>query len=240
MSKSSAAPGPHRLATGQITHATSERNLEKILECGSIRPRGRRKGNWNHTVKSNSDTVYLSCAYAAAFAHNACDDREKDGRWAFISFDVAKLYVGNLIADEDAVEQARRGHDAFGGLSMEERTEIYKKICARRRGQLWEESLKVMGTCGHIGAVPVSAACRITLFDYAKDYSLAMALFDHTPSVMLYQVSGEKLTNESRWLAGLDDEYKISQFDQVMGDLTGSNRFLEAMRNSGHLREVVR
>jgi hypothetical protein len=67
-----------------------------------------------------------------------------------------------------------------------------------------------------------------------------MALFDHTPSVILYQIYAEKLTNESRWLAGLDEVYQKSQWDVAFQALTGDAGLVDRLAASAGLRETVR
>ncbi|MGW8177299.1 MAG: hypothetical protein ACWGQW_00660, partial [bacterium] len=60
----------------KLYHGTSARVARKAGQQG-LKPRGKRKSNWD--VPSRSDLVYLTLAYAAYFAAVASKPKEKWG-----------------------------------------------------------------------------------------------------------------------------------------------------------------
>ena len=107
----------------RLYHGTAERFLRPILSEG-IKPRGRKKGNWKHTVESNPHAVYLTNAYPLHFAANVANEKEK---LAVIEVDTSRLHLLDIVPDEDFMEQATRngngpapaGHRIASGCSCD-------------------------------------------------------------------------------------------------------------------------
>lgn len=152
-----------------LYHGTSERVWRAIQAAGAVQPRNMTgASNWCHTIKSRPDAVYLTDTYAPYFAIGSLDadiDLDKPGaRIAIIEFDTAAI-VANLVPDEDALEQSSRT-GKVGKLKMRQRTERYRARLHTYIGtERWRESLAYLGTCAHIGPIPLTAVKRVALID---------------------------------------------------------------------------
>jgi hypothetical protein len=91
----------------KLYHGTAERHLPAILRDG-LKPRGKRKGNWSHSIESNADAIYLTNAYALYFAHSATDPKDNGDRSVVLEIDTSKLDSFWLVPDEDWLEQVSR------------------------------------------------------------------------------------------------------------------------------------
>ena len=110
----------------KLYHGTSERHLKRILKEGILpRVSSQNEGNWNHTVESATDRVYLTKGYAPYFANCAAEENE---RWVIIEVDKDKLvgmesaFLGitqdsihnrvweRFFPDEDYIENMLRGN----------------------------------------------------------------------------------------------------------------------------------
>src|SRR5262245_7314903 len=130
----------------KLYHGTAERHLHKILKDG-IRPRGAQRGNWKHSVESNPRCVYLTTAYPLHFAGAAVDPNAENDRLTVIEVDTSKLFIGDLLPDEDFLEQAtRKSGPAPIDKDMKYRTRWYRKR-AHEYQQHWVTSIKYLGTC---------------------------------------------------------------------------------------------
>lgn len=183
-----------------LYHGTSERVARLSLSEGLI-PRGSRKGNWNHTVASGKDRVYLTDAYAPYFANAATSGEEDESHaWGIVRLETSLLDTGSLLPDEDFLEQAGRGRDGVTG-TMAQRTRKHRTR-ARRLGPLWSESLRGLGTCAHMGRIPAEAVSAIALFRPASNpYVASMAL---DPSIVLlnYAIMGSRYRALTQWFFG--------------------------------------
>lgn len=73
----------------KLYHGTSERYLDSILKHGLLpRSQSNESGNWDHTVQSADDRVYLTKGYAPYFAFSAVEAGE---RWLILEIDKSKL-----------------------------------------------------------------------------------------------------------------------------------------------------
>lgn len=142
----------------KLYHGTAADYLDAIMRDG-LRPRGKRKGNWQHSVESNPHCVYLTRSYGPYFAMSA---EGKNGA-LIIEIETARLDQFALLPDEDAVEQATRGHDGIEG-SMRYRTKYYRRRMHQfGDGQKWKSSVQVLGTCCHKGAISPWAFTRAVI-----------------------------------------------------------------------------
>ena len=182
-----------------LYHGTAAENVVGILKDG-IRPRGRRQGNWQHTIRSNPSCVYLTSAYAGYFALCASES----GRIGILEVNTDRLDQNNLLPDEDFLEQANRSYDGNKhGRTMKMRTEWYRKH-ARQYQPHWKLSVEKMGTCCYKGMVSPSAITRATTFDGEGRADILMAVADPTITILNYRFCGTRYRAITRWLVGYD------------------------------------
>lgn len=177
----------------KLYHGTSQTALPSIRQHG-LRPRGKRgPTNYKHTIESNPDCVYLTQGYSLYFAINAAkgiDGASILADLAIVEVDTDRVVPENLIPDEDAVEQTNRGKDALPkGWDMEKRTRWYRKRMPLYNDGQWQTSIEALGTCSHLGIVPVTALTRIARLDLRQNIALRFAC-DPTISLMNHQIMG--------------------------------------------------
>jgi hypothetical protein len=177
-----------------LYHGTSEANLEQILKNGII-PRSDNPGNWAHTVNSNEDAVYLSIAYPLHFANQACEAGE---RLVVLEIDTDLIDESLLVSDEDAVEQTLRGRDELpSSWNMEKRTQYYRDRISQYS---YEQSLKALGSCAHLGPIDAQAITRVAYVSLEAFGNMRRCGYDPSISVMAYQVIGETYRKSTIWL----------------------------------------
>src|SRR5690606_28613164 len=145
----------------KLYHGTSAKALVSIQSKGLL-PRlqlskKKRSGNWDHTIRSRSDCVYLTSVYAPYFAINASGD---DNNFVIVEVDTEYLKHDLFLPDEDFIEQATRGHEPKG--SMKERTEYFRDNLFLF-GEHWEDSVKHMGTCCYQDRIDPSSITRAVI-----------------------------------------------------------------------------
>lgn len=181
----------------KLYHGTSVSVLP-AMRSGGIKPRGRRRGNWQHTVSSNAAAVYLTSAYPWHFAAHASRD---DQPGLILEIDVSRLDPRLCCPDEDVLEQAQRGRDDVPG-DLKERTLYYRRI-ARFNPQHFETSLRVMGTAAYYGVVPWTAVTRWAVLDFAHmNPSWCLRCVDSQVSVMSYRFLSHYHESFTRWIFG--------------------------------------
>ena len=187
----------------KLYHGTSESAVTKILSQGFIKPRGKGRGNWKHTVDSNPDAIYLTDAYAIYFAGNAAK-LDKNERLAVIEIDTEKLNPFWMAPDEDFLEQATRkqaGENlAPTNKPMKFRTRWYRKRLLNFTPS-WQLSLEHMGNCTYHNHIPTSAITRIAFIEpdaYAR--MIWMAGLDPMITIMNYRIMGLKYRNSIKQL----------------------------------------
>ncbi len=192
-----------------LAHGTRATALPDIAKVG-LRPRGGKgTNNWQHTVGSNPKAVYLTSAYALYFAQSAA---EIDGDLALIEVN-ARLVEGRLVADEDAVEQVMRERsdqepDHVRNGDLKRRTLYYR---SRAHQYAYMESLKALGTCAHMGTIPVAALGRVVIVPEAVNMRLIMEVgIDPMIHVRGFAVLGAHYEVTQRWLFG--DESTLVAF----------------------------
>lgn len=185
----------------KLYHGTNGAWLDSILRTG-IRPRGSRKGNWEHnSIHSNRKCVYLTDSYAPYFALNAT--RGQEPSCAVIEVDTDRLDDFDLFPDEDFLEQASRNYENGPKGDMKRRTMYYRKRqfeygswlpCASPDGgetTWWEASLKYLGTCSHHGLIPPDAITGAVSWPHRPNIHVAF-VWDPSISLVNQKIMGDR------------------------------------------------
>lgn len=160
----------------KLYHGTSLDAAQAAWAQG-LMPRARTKlarGNWSKHP-SNRQAVYLTDCYPLYFALNAAPDGATTG--AVLEVDTDRLpSPGLLVPDEDVLAQANKLE--ANGLPPEwdlgKRTAHYRKrLKLYQGGKQWQASLKMMGTCAYLGAIPPAAITRMVWVDFDQQPHLA-------------------------------------------------------------------
>lgn len=179
-----------------LYHGTAGLSLDQLLKQG-LQPRGKRKGNFQHTVLSRKDAVYLSHCYAPYFLFAA---RRRMECGLVVEIDSNKIFH-NLVPDEDALEQVGRGHDNIAG-DFKKRTRWYRENLERWADcESWEKSVKALGNCAHLGPIPATAFTRIAVIPFKKNPRLRFD-FDASINLLNHRILGTNYHWRTRWLFG--------------------------------------
>lgn len=153
-----------------LYHGTGYVALQAILKDGFIAPRGQREGNWDPTIPSNPDAVYLTTVYSIFYANGASSNH--DNRLVIIEVDRALLLDSKMAPDEDFLEQAtRKGADPQ--VSTVARVAQYRDRTRREFQAMWPSSLEHLGTCCYFGQIPIAAISRIAIIPRTHPIALA-------------------------------------------------------------------
>ena len=181
----------------KLYHGTTEAAFRAIEAAGAILPR-RKVGvnNWTHTgAPSHPDAVYLTECYAPYFGMTALTDavlaEDPDVRVAVIEIDAARIVAG-LTADEDALEQATRT-GSINKSQLRHRTAVARGRLKKLAGtEAWSDSLAYMGTCAHMGPIPVDAFSRVALVSIRDNPWWAMNAMQPSITRMNYLFCGDE------------------------------------------------
>lgn len=200
-----------------VYHGTS---LERwgVIQRQGLTPRGQHgQSNWTHSIESNPDTIYLTDAYAMHFGLSAvnCTGKKSD-KVVIIEIDT-DLLPGELVPDEDALEQiARQSPEGLPPRwTMQERTRYYRGKVREfaELGLDHEWSMEQLGTMGHIGTIPPAAFTRIAVIDLKKESALAWTYMDCTVLTKNYQILGGYYRALSKLIFGDQWEpYEMHEF----------------------------
>lgn len=189
MSKTSLKPIPQFLY-----HGTNECHLQDIISSG-LQPRASTgTSQWEHTVESRSDMVYLTTAYPLHFAANA----EGEGAPIIVEIDTSFLQSVKLVADEDALALTKDAGDT-AGMSVQERVEYFKKCSHEYPAEI---SLKLLGNCAYHGNIPIEAISRIIKIQVKDAVALIVGGFDPVIAPMNYKFLGREYEQGVQWLMG--------------------------------------
>lgn len=189
----------------KLYHGTSDVFWGRIQEEGLL-PRGSCSvSNWDHSIESNPETIYLTTGYALYFAINAMNfDDENPGKKAVvIEIDSDDLDQSLLVPDEDALEQGTR-KGSLSRLEMLFRTREFRdevKFWATE-GFDWRWSLDKLGTCGHVGPIPPEKFSRVALVDISVERNLTWMMMDVSVSVANHMFLKDRNENAHRALFG--------------------------------------
>lgn len=182
----------------KLYHGTSEKNLSSILANGLFPRNLSDSSNWEHTIESRDDCVYLTTCYAAYFASAAAKEHE---RYVLVEVDTELLDASLFLPDEDGIEQMTRGQDFFDHLDMIERTKYFRDHLVDFR-QYWKDVLSGLGTCAYQGSIPTSSIIAISIFDPKKNPSMAMSASDPTITTLNHALCGGKYRAITSWMFG--------------------------------------
>lgn len=211
-----------------LYHGTSEEAAKVAIKEG-LKPRSGTgvKSNWEHTIASNPDNVYLTHCYAPYFAMCATQERETDichpslrpMRWAIIEIDTDKLDEECIFPDEDFLEQATRNREedieALGleESTMEDRTQWFRDNLHLFQPS-WEDSVKHLGNCCYRGEIPPEAITRVSFFDAASNPPLGMMAMDPTITLLNHAICSQKYVALTSWMMGHD--VQAQDFDSML------------------------
>jgi hypothetical protein len=189
----------------KLYHGTAERRLPTILSQG-LQPRGRRRGNWQHSILSSPDAVYLTQAYALYYAWQATDTKDKADRLAVLEIDTDKLDPDLFAPDEDWLEQVSRKQNGPGVAPIDKpmryRTKWYRQRLMNYAPH-WQDSLAGLGNATYHGTIPASAITRIAFVDQKTNADLVMSAgMDPTISLMNYHFVGGRYRAAMKRLFG--------------------------------------
>lgn len=195
-----------------IYHGTSELYLNEILESGIVPRKHSNISNWDHSVASNPEVVYLTIAYPLYFANNATTPPH---RLLVLEIDDTLLDPDLFCPDEDALEQITRGHDGeLSKLSMVDRTAHYiTRMHEFNRGV----SLDALGNCAYSDVIPAECITRIAAVDHKTYYRMVMAGYDPSITIQNFQVIGEKYKLATKWL--FDPDSVQQQYIDLSDDI---------------------
>ena len=193
-----------------LCHGTSSAYLAEILKHG-IQPRGiRENGISNYDkdlmgvdITSHPDMVYLSKSFGVIYGINTEAARQGEGAEERLTDEnlvgeIAVIEVSvpedSLYPDEDALSHAQQSPDEptvkdfGGGMQMFDGsfTPIWKGRLLDHK-HLYKFSLKSMGTCTHLGTIPVE---RITRYMRVRLDAELILNFDQSICAANYQYLG--------------------------------------------------
>lgn len=176
-----------------LYHGTSEKRANKILKEG-FKPRGKKKGNWGHTVESAENAIYLTDSAFALHFSGAATTKPTDGRQVIIEIDTDYLLPSQLVADEDAAAQTFTV-PGMERATLNEKSEFFKKMLvelAVHHNFGYQESLDALGTCAVLGEIPIHAIKRAIFINSKASYLLMMNGVDPTITKINRLILGER------------------------------------------------
>lgn len=187
----------------KLYHGTSVSRLSAILYAGILpRKESKQRSQWEHSVVSAADRVYLTDIYAPYFAFHAASRDEASA--LLLEVDADLLPKEKLVPDEDFLEQATR-NQPINGLSryasMHERTRFFRDR-AHRKPELAKLSLQHLGTCAFMGRVPAMAVTRYATVDLKKGMALNLIATDAMVTLLNHRFCSDKYSALTRLIFG--------------------------------------
>lgn len=213
-----------------LYHGTTKKVADKAIKTG-LRPRGRLESNWAQA--SDSESIYLTDAYAPYFSIAACD-KKSENFGAVIAIDTDKLNPLFLHADEDACEQTTR-NQFLSEKTMEYRTSFWRDspFLADETGMNWKWSLQALGTCRYKGHIPPTAIKKIAFWN--ERTIPMMFIFDPTITLINYQIMGSRY----RYLMQKMMKEKITEtLDGVGQFVNGQEEYITKMFSNIIVKEL--
>ena len=120
-----------------LYHGTSTKYFDEIIKSG-LKPRGRKIGNWKHSVKSKKDLVYLTDCYAPYYANAATSKPHKP----IIFKIVIDTDDFEIFPDEDFIAQCLAKNFPANSISLNSLT---GQVDPKKYQYEWGKSLKHFG-----------------------------------------------------------------------------------------------
>lgn len=156
-----------------LYHGTSFDHWQDILAARQLKPRSTlgNKGQWEHTVPSHPQCVYLTECYAGYFAMNAGAGR---GQHHIVLIEFNTEHIENrLVPDEDAIERMMRGEEPRNRMALYTHTRKARSVVHKYVGSpAWRQSLEMLGTCAHFGPLGLEHATRTAIIEVAEQKPL--------------------------------------------------------------------
>lgn len=192
-------------SSGNHHNAISFHGLRPRIETGI--------SNWHGQYESHHEAVYLTDTYATYFAIQAHNDEPEADTFAMNLFvyeiDTELLNEKNLCADEDVLTLWARQESsrlAWNGLTdyalkmrMEDRRKQMQMVSAER-------SLNALGTCAHMGPIPLHAITRALVYSPQVASELVMRGDDPVINLKAFKFLGDEYKTYLRWLFRFDLE----------------------------------
>lgn len=203
-----------------LYHGTTESVLPSVRQTG-LRPRSQHGGthNWKHVFAGNPHAVYLTDAYPIIYAVEATDcvigHTKAPQRLAIIEVDSDLLDKRNMVPDEDMLEQVFRKHDRLPKeWSIKKRSRYYQSRL-RANAKVWEDSLKLLGTCAYLGDIPPSAIRRVALINYVEAAQVVMFGLNAVISLAGYRFCADQHKAMTTWIFdNTNDEFGIASMSR--------------------------
>ena len=197
----------------RLFHGTNEQAARSAAGDGLLtRSALEIESNWD--MPSREDLVYLTRGYAPYFAANASDAGSK---WGLVEVEVDP---GDLLPDEDFMEQATRGYDWTETIAANPPARGEFEVLLQMRGMVdrtrwfrerlsWfrhmaEASLEGLGNCAHEWDIDGADVVRVAVFDPKALGTLSMTAMDPTITIINWVICGEKYQALNRWMLGYD------------------------------------
>lgn len=220
-----------------LYHGTSAKHLNKIMQKG-LTPRGKRKGNWNHTIDSHAGAVYMTSAYAGYFAFTAT--QSVNYKWLIIEIDTDRLEEHLLHPDEDVLAQANYRH--YPDMNLLQVTEYYRDNIADYQ-DMWEASVEAMGTCAYHGTIPPEAFTRVAVFDPQQNPEIVGIAADPSISIINYRFMSSRYKHLTRYLLGEkvrpEEIFNMVNPELMVGDNNDAmNVFKQMIERQAHILDI--
>ena len=194
----------------KLYHGCAKVTAEQVLQQGLLpRKVTKNKGNWKHTVNSNTSMVYLTTAYAPYFAFCALTNLSDPA--AIIEIDLDSLDSNNLFPDEDFVEQVNRTASAevlraykltpLINKTMKQRTQWIRTNIHRWK-HAWQQSMNSMGNLCHKGPIPVTSITKVVSFALNDNAQAAQMALDPMISLANFKFCGKHYEALTRHFMG--------------------------------------
>lgn len=187
--------------TGVVALAALKEGLKPRSVTGS--------SNWEH-CPSNPECVYITDVYGTYFANCASGKGEID-LLGVVEINTDLLDAKRLLPDEDYLEQAtRKDPDSKipDDWPIEQRTAHFRKLMVFNQ-QLFDHSVRGLGTAAHRGVIPPRAISRVSVVDITKNKHIALVLGDPTITCINHKLLSYRYKMATRWWMGdkvsLDD-----------------------------------
>lgn len=142
--------------------------------------------NWEHTVTSSPDRVYLTTGYALFFAAQAADG---DDELVVLEIDIPEDEYYLLRPDEDALEQIENHKSPEKQRKMRMRTAYFRDHAHEYH---YEQSLSSLGTVAFEGVIKPEWIKRVAIITVKMYAKLVMRGYDPSISILNYLIIGKK------------------------------------------------